>query len=161
MGRGWSFTLRSDVSWQDVRPVTCADVTYGISRTFATTQIIGGPTHAMALLDVPRNDHGSGTYAGPYVKTGPAGLDEAVMCSGQTITCKLATPVPEFNHVVALPAFGSAGVDKDRDAGSATAIFSIRRYLLKGAWQHGAGVKDYIDGQALSGTVDLATVSLR
>ena len=54
-GRAWSFTLRSDATWQDGEPVMCADVKYGISRTFATTQITGGSTNALALLDIPRN----------------------------------------------------------------------------------------------------------
>lgn len=138
-GRSWSFTLRGDAIWQDGRPVTCADVKYGISRTFATTQITGGPTYALAFLDVPRNADGSSTYAGPYVKTGQAGFDNAVTCSGQTITFKLATPVPDFNQVVALPAFGPVRADKDRGATSATEIFSNGPYMLRGAWEPSKG----------------------
>ena len=138
-GRAWSFTLRSDATWQDGRPVTCADVKYGISRTFATTQITGGPTYALAFLDVPRNADGSSTYAGPYVKTGQAAFDNAVTCSGQTITFKLATPVPDFNQVVALPAFGPVRADRDRGATSATEIFSNGPYMLRGAWEPSKG----------------------
>ena len=55
-GKTWRFTLRGDATWQDGRPVTCPDVKYGISRTFATGQITGGPTYALALLDVPLYD---------------------------------------------------------------------------------------------------------
>jgi peptide/nickel transport system substrate-binding protein len=138
-GRRWSFTLRSGASWQDGRPLTCADVKYGVSRTFATTQITGGPTYALALLDVPRNADGSSRYAGPYVKTGQAGFDKAVMCAGRTITFKLATPVPDFNQVLALPAFGPVRADRDRGARSAVEIFSNGPYLLAGAWQPGTG----------------------
>jgi len=138
-GRGWRFTLRSDATWQDGKPVTCADVKYGISRTFATTQITGGSTVALALLDVPRNTDGSSTYAGPYLKTGQAGFDKAVTCSGQTITFALARPVPDFNQVVALSAFGPVRVDKDRGAQSATEIFSNGPYMLKTAWTPSAG----------------------
>ena len=138
-GRGWRFTLRSDATWQDGNPVTCADVKYGISRTFATTQITGGSTVALALLDVPRNTDGSSTYAGPYLKTGQAGFDKAVTCSGQTITFALARPVPDFNQVVALSAFGPVRVDKDRGAQSATEIFSNGPYMLKTAWTPSAG----------------------
>ncbi|NMM32937.1 MAG: ABC transporter substrate-binding protein [Phycicoccus sp.] len=138
-GRGWRFTLRSDAKWQDGEPVTCADVKYGISRTFATTQITGGSTVALALLDVPRNTDGSSTYAGPYLKTGQAGFDKAVTCSGQTITFRLARPVPEFNQVVALPAFGPVRADKDRGAQSALEIFSNGPYMLKTAWTPSAG----------------------
>ena len=138
-GRGWRFTLRSDATWQDGKPVTCADVKYGISRTFATTQITGGSTVALALLDVPRNTDGSSTYAGPYLKTGQAGFDKAVTCSGQTITFTLARPVPDFNQVVALSAFGPVRVDKDRGAQSAIEIFSNGPYMLKTAWTPSAG----------------------
>ncbi|MHB1473013.1 MAG: ABC transporter substrate-binding protein [Dermatophilaceae bacterium] len=138
-GRGWRFTLRSDATWQDGAPVTCADVKYGISRTFATSQITGGSTYALALLDVPRNTDGSSTYAGPYLKTGQAGFDKAVTCSGQTITFKLARPVPDFNQMVALPAFGPVRADKDRGATSATDIFSNGPYMLKTAWTSGMG----------------------
>ncbi|MBE3076189.1 MAG: ABC transporter substrate-binding protein [Actinobacteria bacterium] len=138
-GRAWSFTLRKDAKWQDGKPVTCADVKYGISRTFATTEITGGSTQALAFLDVPRNADGSSNYAGPYLKTGQAGFDKAVTCSGRTLKFKLATPVPDFNQVVALPAFGPVRADRDRGAKAATEIFSDGPYMLKGAWQSGKG----------------------
>ena len=39
----WTFTLRDGLTWQDGSPVTCEDVKYGVSRTFATDVINGGP----------------------------------------------------------------------------------------------------------------------
>jgi peptide/nickel transport system substrate-binding protein len=138
-GRAWRFTLRRDARWQDGRHVTCADVKYGISRTFATTHITGGSTHALAFLDVPRNADGSSTYDGPYRKAGQSGFDAAVTCSGHTITFKLATPVPDFNQVVALPAFGPVRADKDRGARSATEIFSNGPYKLETTWAPSRG----------------------
>ncbi|HEY8621610.1 MAG TPA: ABC transporter substrate-binding protein [Dermatophilaceae bacterium] len=138
-GSRWSFTLRGDATWQDGLPVTCADVRYGISRTFATTQITGGSTDALALLDVPRNTDGSSTYLGPYLKTGQAGFDKAVTCAGHTITFRLARSVANFNQVVALPAFGPVRADKDRGAKSATEIFSNGPYMLKTAWTPNTG----------------------
>jgi peptide/nickel transport system substrate-binding protein len=133
-GKAWRFTLRGDARWQDGRPVTCADVKYGISRTFATRQITGGPTYALALLDVPRNADGSSTYAGPYAKTGVPAFDKAVACVGRTITFKLATPMPDFNQVLAMPSFGPVRSDKDRGAASSTEIFSNGPYMLRGPW---------------------------
>jgi peptide/nickel transport system substrate-binding protein len=133
-GKTWSFTLRGDAKWQDGKPVTCADVKYGISRTFATNQITGGPTYALALLDVPRNSDGSSTYAGPYAKTGTPAFDKAVVCAGRTITFKLATPIPDFNQVLAMPSFGPVRSDKDRGAASSTEIFSNGPYMLRGPW---------------------------
>jgi len=138
-GRVWRFVLRDDATWQDGKPVTCADVKYGISRTFATTQITGGSPYALAMLDVPRKADGSSTYAGPYLKTGQAGFDKAVTCSGQTISFKLAAPVPDFNQVVALPAFGPVRSDKDGGATSGTEIFSNGPYMLKSAWAPSRG----------------------
>jgi peptide/nickel transport system substrate-binding protein len=138
-GRAWSFTLRGDAQWQDGKPVTCADVKYGISRTFATTQITGGSSDALAFLDVPRKADGSSTYAGPYLKTGQGAFDNAVTCSGQTVTFKLARAVPDFNEVVALSAFAPVRADKDPGASSAVEIFSDGPYMLEGAWQRGKG----------------------
>jgi len=138
-GTVWRFTLRPDAFWQDGKPVTCADVKYGISRTFATTQITGGSANALAMLDVPHNTDGSSTYDGPYLKTGQAAFDKAVTCSGLTMTFTLAGPVPDFNQVVALSAFGPVRADKDRGAKSATEIFSNGPYMLKTAWTPGTG----------------------
>jgi peptide/nickel transport system substrate-binding protein len=138
-GKSWSFTLRSDARWQDGKPVTCADVKYGVSRTYATTQITGGLTYALDLLDVADNADGSSTYLGPYDKTGQAAFDKALTCSGHTITFKLARPAPDFNQVVALSAFAPVRSDKDRGAQSATEIFSDGPYMLKGPWRVGKG----------------------
>jgi peptide/nickel transport system substrate-binding protein len=138
-GRTWGFTLRNDVTWQDGKPVTCADVKYGVSRSYATTQITGGLTYALDFLDVAYNTDGSSTYVGPYDKTGQEAFDKAVTCSGQTITFKLARAVPDFNQVVALSAFAPVRSDKDRGAQSVTEIFSDGPYMLRGAWQVGKG----------------------
>jgi peptide/nickel transport system substrate-binding protein len=142
-GRLWSFTLRKDALWQDGRPVTCEDVKYGVSRTYATTQITGGLTYALDFLDLPHRADGSSTYAGPYAQTGQAGYDAAVTCSGQTIRFKLAKPVLDFNEVVALSAFAPVRADRDRGARSgpmvATDIFSNGPYKLRGAWRVGKG----------------------
>src|SRR5439155_15380671 len=35
----WKFTLQDGVKWQDGKPITCEDVKYGVSRTFATDVI--------------------------------------------------------------------------------------------------------------------------
>jgi peptide/nickel transport system substrate-binding protein len=138
-GRLWSFTLRRDATWQDGKPVTCADVKYGVSRTYATTQITGGLTYALGLLDVAYNADGSSTYLGPYRRSGQAAFDKAVTCTGQTITFKLARPAPDFNQVVALSAFAPVRSDQDRGARSVTDVFSDGPYMLQGPWRVGRG----------------------
>ena len=50
----WTFTLRDGLTWQDGSPVKCEDIKYGVSRTFATDVINGGPTYAIAYLDIPK-----------------------------------------------------------------------------------------------------------
>jgi len=112
----WEFTLRDGVKWEDGKPVTCADVAYGVSRTFATDIITDGPTYAISLLDIPKTD-GSSNYPGPYKATASeqALYDKAVVCEGNKITFNLANPTADFNYSVTLSAF--APVRKDKDTG--------------------------------------------
>jgi peptide/nickel transport system substrate-binding protein len=104
----WSFTLKDGVTWQDGSPLTCEDIKYGVSRTFATDVINQGPTYAIAYLDIPSDPKdGTSMYKGPYKKTGndQADFDKAVTCEGNKITFKLKQPVPDFNYTVTLGMF--------------------------------------------------------
>jgi len=113
----WAFTLRDGVKWQDGSAVTCEDVKYGVSRTFATDIITDGPTYAISLLDIPKNADGSSQYAGPYKNdaAGQALYDKAVTCDGNKITFNLAAAASDFNYSVTLSAF--APVQKSKDTG--------------------------------------------
>jgi peptide/nickel transport system substrate-binding protein len=113
----WSFTVKDGVKWEDGSPVTCEDVKYGVSRTFATDLITDGPQYAVAYLDIPKDKDGASVYKGPYVTKGndTAAYDKAVTCDGSTITFNLAFPVPDFNYSVTLSAF--APVPKAADTG--------------------------------------------
>ena len=124
-GKTWAFTLRDGVTFQDGSPITCADIAYGVSRTFAVDVINQGPTYAIAYLDIPANpvtdtkDPNSAflsAYYGPYNKTGQALFDKAVTCSadGKTITFHLNKPVADFNYTVTL---GFSPVPKAADSG--------------------------------------------
>jgi len=113
-GKTWSFTLRDGVSWQDGSPITCEDLKYGASRTFATDVINQGPTYAIAYLDIPTDADGSSSYKGPYKGTGQDLYDKAVTCDGNTITYHLNKPVADFNYTVSL---GFAPVRKADDTG--------------------------------------------
>ncbi|CAB4682506.1 unannotated protein [freshwater metagenome] len=116
-GKTWAFTIRDGATFQDGSPVTCADVAYGTSRTFATDVITGGPTYAISMLDIPTLEDGSSAYKGPYTGEGQDLFDKAVTCSadGKTITFNLSRPVPDFNYTVTLTAF--APVPKASDTG--------------------------------------------
>ena len=111
-----SFTLREGATWQDGSPVTCEDVKYGVSRTFATDVITDGPQYAVAYLDIPKDKDGASVYKGPYVtkNNDTAAFDKAVVCDGQTITFNLAQAVPDFNYTVTL---GFSPVPKAADTG--------------------------------------------
>ncbi|MGN6089920.1 MAG: ABC transporter substrate-binding protein, partial [Actinomycetales bacterium] len=86
----WKFTLRDGATFEDGSPITCADVKYGVSRTFATDIITDGPTYAISMLDIPQAADGTSVYKGPYKAdaTGQAAFDKAVSCSSddKTIT---------------------------------------------------------------------------
>ena len=113
----WAFTIRDGATFQDGSAVTCADVKYGVSRTFATDVITGGPSYAISMLDIPDDPAGGSAYKGPYVKTGQDLYDKAVTCSSdnKTITFNLKRPVPDFNYTVTLTAF--APVPQAADTG--------------------------------------------
>ena len=113
-GKTWSFTLRDGVTWQDGTDVTCADIKYGVSRTFATDVINQGPTYAVVYLDIPTEADGSSSYKGPYTKVGQALYDKAVTCDGKTITFNLSKPIADFNYTVTL---GFGAVRKADDTG--------------------------------------------
>jgi peptide/nickel transport system substrate-binding protein len=113
-GDSWSFTLRDGVTFQDGSPITCEDVAYGTSRTFATDVINQGPTYAIAYLDIPTDADGSSSYKGPYTGVGQDLFDKAVTCDGNTITFNLNKPVADFNYTVTL---GFSPVPKAADTG--------------------------------------------
>lgn len=140
----WSFTLRDGVRWQDGSPVTCADVAYGISRTFATQEIGGGPTDALAVLAIPRQMDGTSTYPGPYAtgeaaEKAQAAFDKAVTCKGQQITFTLSTPLSDFNELVSQAAFGPVKESADRRGEGGYDVFSAGPYMLEGTWEAGKG----------------------
>ena len=116
----WAWTLKDGVKFEDGTPITCADVKYGVSRTFAIGTITDGPQYAVSMLDIPKAADGTSTYKGPYdasAKNNTAAYDKAVECStdNKTITFHLARAVGDFNYTVTLSAF--APVPKAADTG--------------------------------------------
>ncbi|OIQ86895.1 bacterial extracellular solute-binding protein, family 5 middle [mine drainage metagenome] len=117
----WSFTLRSGTKFEDGKAITCADVKYGTSRSFATDIITDGPAYAMQWLDIPKDATGAPIYKGPYVAdpVGQAAYDKAVTCdsTGRTITFNLNTSVADFNYFATYGAISP--VQKSKDTGDA------------------------------------------
>lgn len=137
----WSFTLRSGVSWQDGSPVTCEDLRYGASRSFAEPFASEGLNYPLAYLDIPRKADGSSSYSGPDAKDpkGQAAFDKAVSCDGSTVTYRLSTPMADFNQVVALPVFAPFKQSQDKGKDGTYAVFSNGPYQLKTPWDPSSG----------------------
>lgn len=143
-GKTWQFTLAGGAKWQDGKEVTCDDLKYGVSRTFAQDVITGGPNYAISFLDIPTKKDATGTevsaYNGPYKKEGQALFDKAVSCSGKTITYKFKQPWNDFNlNVASLAAFAPFRADKDQGAKSDFTGFSNGPYMLQGTYDPNKG----------------------
>ena len=131
----WEFTIRDDAKWEDGKPVTCEDFKYGISRTFATDVITGGPNYILSYLDVPVAASGLPEYNGPYKGDGQADYDKAVTCDGAKLTLHFRKPWPDFNYAAAsLRSFDPYREDKDQGEKSNYQIFSNGPYKLEGKW---------------------------
>ena len=135
----WTFTLRSGTTWQDGSPITCQDVRYGVSRSFAQPWADEGLNYPLAYLDIPRKADGTSTYAGPFDGAAQPAFDKAVSCQGSTITFRLSTPMVDFNEVVAMPTFAPVKHTKDAKEDGTYAVFSSGPYLLQGAWEPSSG----------------------
>jgi peptide/nickel transport system substrate-binding protein len=98
-GKTWTFTLREDVFFETGAPITSADLKYGISRSFASGVIVGGPTHIVDALDDPANP-----YPGPYSREeDDPELTAVATPDARTIVFTLRRPMPDFPYVLALP----------------------------------------------------------
>jgi peptide/nickel transport system substrate-binding protein len=130
----WEFTIRDGVTFEDGSEVGCADVKYGVSRTFAQDVITDGPTYAISLLDIPKAEDGSSVYKGPYVTEGSdvAAFDAAITCSedNKTITFNLARPAGDFNYTVTLTAFSPVPQAADTGEGYDNAPVSTGPYKI-------------------------------
>jgi peptide/nickel transport system substrate-binding protein len=139
----WEFTLRDGSTFEDGSPITCEDIKYGVSRTFATDIITDGPTYAISMLDVPSAEDGSSAYKGPYstdAANDTASFDKAVTCSAdhKTITFNLKRPVGDFNYTVTYLSFSP--VPKAKDDGDqydmhpvSTGPYKIKSYKINGS----------------------------
>jgi peptide/nickel transport system substrate-binding protein len=132
-GKVWSFTLKDGMKWEDGTPITCADVKYGVSRTFATDIITDGPTYAISLLDIPKDDDGNSQYKGPYSGDGQELFDQAVTCSedNKTITFNLVRAAADFNYTTTLTAFAPVPEAKDTGEKYTTAPVSSGPYKIQ------------------------------
>lgn len=142
-GKTWAFTLIDTAKWQDGQKVTCDDVKYGISRTFATDVISNGPTYMLSFLDVPPAADSTPSYKGPYGKSSDASVvafNKAITCEGQKLTLHFSKAWADFNQATAsLAAFSPFRKDKDKGANSLFDVFSNGPYMLSGTFDANKG----------------------
>lgn len=141
-GKTWTFTLKDGVKWEDGKDITCADLKYGASRTFAQDVITGGPNYIITFLDVPADPKGGSAYKGPYTKVGQDLFDKAITCSAdnKTITYHFKTAWADFSTALAaLPMLSPFRADKDQGDKSDYAVFSSGPYKLDGTFDKDKG----------------------
>ncbi len=104
-GLTWTFTLQKGVKFEDGRPITSADVKYGIERTFAQDVYTQAPQELNAALD-------AGGYKGPY-KDPSADLKAVETPDERTIVFHLKKPFAEFPALASRS--NTSPVPKDKD----------------------------------------------
>ena len=118
----WTFTIKDDVVFENDEAITCFEIKYAVSRSFATLTVTGGHPYARRYLDIPSKKNGQSRYLGPYKAKAEnqALYDNAVECSpdGKVITFHLKQSMPDFNYVVASPAFAPVPLDEAGNQGS-------------------------------------------
>jgi len=98
--RVWDFKLKDDVRWEDGTPITCADVKYGVERSFSSLFSVAQP-YAKTYLA------GADSYAGPFTggNNGGKGLASVQCLDQRNIKFTLAQPVGDFGYTVAMSVF--------------------------------------------------------
>ena len=104
-GLTWTFTLRDGIKFEDGRPITSADVKYGIERTFAQDVYTQAPQEMNSALD-------AAGYKGPYKD--PAAVLQAVETPDErTVVFHLKKPFAEFPALASRS--NTAPVPRDKD----------------------------------------------
>ncbi len=142
-GRTWRFTLKEGAAWQDGKPVTCEDVTYGLSRAFDPDIQASGASFLVAFLDIPTKNDSAGSavaaYNGPFRREGQEFFDKAVACAGRELSLTFKAPWTDFNIAATLPAYAPVRADRDGGALSNLAVFSNGPYQLQSSFDKNTG----------------------
>ncbi len=106
----WEFTLRQGTKWEDGSPITCADVKYGVERSFSNLFQVSLPYAKQYLAD------NADPYRGPFVGNNNNGKGlQSIECVDQkTIRFRLKIAVGDFGYTVALPVFSPVPPAQDK-----------------------------------------------
>lgn len=102
-GKTWTYTLKDGLKFDDGKPVTSADIKYGLQRSFAP-ELSGGLGYHKSLLV------GGDKYQGPYDGKELASIETP---DEKTIVFHLNAAYGDWPWVASTPAFSP--VPKDRD----------------------------------------------
>ena len=106
-GKTWTFKLRTNLKYEDGSKITCADMEYGIKRSYNDDILDGGPTYAKDFIE---NDYG---YKGPYTTPNTELSGVACNAKGTEITFFLQQAISYFPYVTTFGAFSPIPKAKD------------------------------------------------
>ena len=112
-GLTWTYTIKSNVKFEDGTTVTSQDVKYAVERTFARTVLPNGPSYFQVLLG-----GNASSYPGPYTDRSKnlMGLTSVDTPNPTTVVFHLEKPFADFDYVAAIPQ--TAPVPPDKDTGA-------------------------------------------
>jgi peptide/nickel transport system substrate-binding protein len=130
-GKTWVFKLRAGVKWEDGQAVTCADLKYGIGRTWdqeaASVVLSGGTSYPQATIE--NTDGFKGPFATPTKDL--SGVTCGKSGSVETITFKLLAATGDFNFQTTMPNYAAVRKDKDTGATYDDKVFSNGPYKIQ------------------------------
>lgn len=130
-GKTWTFKLRSGIKWQDGQAVTCADLKYGIGRTWdqsADSVVLTGGT-SYPIDSIQNTDGFKGPYATPTKDL--SGVTCGTSGSVETITFKLTKALGDFNFQTTMPNYAAVRKDKDTGVNYDNQVFSYGPYQIQ------------------------------
>ena len=125
--RVWDFQLKDDIRWEDGSPITCADVKYGVERSFSSLFSVAQP-YAKTYLANTDN------YAGPFVggNNNGKGLQSVQCVDNRNIRFTLSQPVGDFGYTAAMSVFAPVLAKQDTKGEYDKKPFSSGPYKLAG-----------------------------
>jgi peptide/nickel transport system substrate-binding protein len=105
----WEFSLKKGAKWEDGAPVTCADLKYGVERSFSKLFAEGAKYPSQYL------EPNAQPYEGPFVggNNNGKGLESIECVDAATVRFHLHQPVGDFGYTVAMPVFAPVPAAKD------------------------------------------------
>ncbi|WP_432836792.1 ABC transporter substrate-binding protein [Dactylosporangium sp. CA-092794] len=120
--RVWDFQLKDGVRWEDGTPITCADVKYGVERSFSELLSVSQPYTKTYLS-------GTDGYAGPF--DGGKELSSVQCVDTKNIRFVLNQPIGDFGYTVAMSVFAPVPLKQDTRADYDKRPFSNGPYKLQ------------------------------